>query len=199
MLPYSQWCHPGPEHRGDLSGATPPPSAHAPIGCWDPHWSQRYSESVWRDRRTCGCQGGIIERADSGEGEERQKRHTHTHTHTHNPESPSPTLHIHTILQPVTVTREGCLKCESDASLWGKTCITQHAGVAGISVRQTARSSCVGGKKDAAEERTRRRISTWVCWGSHRSWCQLDSGRQPLQCENSPLTRSRKTLQFVEN
>lgn len=80
ITPYSQWCHPGPGRREDLSDETPPPSARAPIGCWDPHWSRRYSESVWRGLRTCGHEGGIIGRAGTGEGVERNAC-----THIHNP------------------------------------------------------------------------------------------------------------------
>lgn len=82
MSPYSQWCRPGPERRGVPSGETPRPSAHAPIGCWDPHWSRRYSESVWLGLRTCGREGGITGHAD-----------------VHDP-SPSSTTHMHTVLQP---------------------------------------------------------------------------------------------------
>lgn len=77
MIPYSQWCHPGPGRRGGLSDETPPPSARALVDCWDPHWSQRYSESVWRGLRTCGCQGEITEHVTQQVSRGETKRHIH--------------------------------------------------------------------------------------------------------------------------
>lgn len=133
MTPYSQWCHPGPGRRGDLSDETPPPSARAPVCCWGPHWSRRYSESVWRDLRTCGQEGGLMRRANTGEE----------------------------VLTLQLVTGFGRVKPPR-----GDLCWTM-----------------------------RHLLSTWVCWGSRHSWCQLDSGQPPLQCENSPLAQLKNTKQ----
>lgn len=54
---HSLWCLPGPGRTADPWDEPPPPSAHAPVGCWGPRWSQRCSGSVWHDQRTWSKRG----------------------------------------------------------------------------------------------------------------------------------------------
>lgn len=45
--------------------------------------------------------------------------------------------------------------------------------------------------------RTGALCSTWACSASRHSWCQLDSGQQPLQCESSHLTQITENINHV--
>lgn len=166
MIPYSQWCHPSPGKRGDLSDETPPPSARAPIGCWDPRWSQHCSESVWRGLRTCGYERGIIGH-DTGKGGDKK---AHTHTHIHKP--PDITYLHNSAAWHCSCNSQRVFKVRNWCKPLRKTCIRQHFGLTGLSVLQSHLQQLCGRKK--MQQKMCWLLPTWECWGSHRSWCQLD-------------------------
>lgn len=126
--------------------------------------------------------------------------HTHIQTLSQHPQSLFPgIIHTHvdpavpywTMLPPDTApaTFEGCFE------VWNRCKSLQEC----YATLRTEWFECPSKSHSAAVWEIKKMqqnmwclFSTWVCWGSHRSWYLLDSGQQPWQCVNFPLTQHRE-------
>lgn len=92
------------------------------------------------------------------------------------------------LLQP-----KECLQCEADANLHGNPAICTSVSLKIVPFKGTFWIN-VGRWMPS---RTRALCSTWACSASRRSWCQLDSGQQPSQSENSHLTQITENINRI--